>query len=78
VEAKNNYEYLLFEDLNLRTRAVQLQSGTSLYAQELKSGLTKAHKKRAPMTKAWRIRTAITARLYAIYGQNTMDISGTS
>jgi len=38
VEAKNNYEYLLFEDLKpAGLEAVQIQSGESLYAQELRS-----------------------------------------
>ena len=37
VEAKNNYEYLLFEDLKpAGFEAVQLRSGNPLYAQELK------------------------------------------
>src|SRR5262249_22610677 len=44
--AKNNYEYLLFEDLKpAGLEAVQLQSGTALYAQELKQGLTKGSQK---------------------------------
>lgn len=39
VEAKNNYEYLLFEDLKpAGLEAVQLRSGESLYIRELKSG----------------------------------------
>jgi uncharacterized protein YfaS (alpha-2-macroglobulin family) len=39
VEAKNNYEYLLFEDLKpAGLEAVQLRSGQSLYIRELKSG----------------------------------------
>jgi uncharacterized protein YfaS (alpha-2-macroglobulin family) len=39
IEAKNNYEYLLFEDLKPGgLEAVQLRSGESLYAKELKSG----------------------------------------
>jgi len=39
VEAKNNYEYLLFEDLKpAGLEAVQLQSGSNLYARQLKSG----------------------------------------
>jgi alpha-2-macroglobulin len=39
IEAKNNYEYLLFEDLKpAGLEAVQLRSGESLYARELKSG----------------------------------------
>ena len=39
VEAKNNYEYLLFEDLKpAGLEAVQIRSGESLYIRELKSG----------------------------------------
>ena len=39
VEAKNNYEYLLFEDLKpAGLEAVQLRSGGNLYVRELKSG----------------------------------------
>jgi alpha-2-macroglobulin len=39
VEAKNNYEYLLFEDLKpAGLEAVQIRSGESLFTQELKSG----------------------------------------
>jgi uncharacterized protein YfaS (alpha-2-macroglobulin family) len=37
IEAKNNYEYLLFEDLKpAGFEAVQLQSGKPLYAHQLK------------------------------------------
>jgi uncharacterized protein YfaS (alpha-2-macroglobulin family) len=39
VEAKNNYEYLLFEDLKpAGLEAVQIRSGQGLYIRELKSG----------------------------------------
>ena len=39
VEAKNNYEYLLFEDLKpAGLEAVQIRSGESLFIRELKSG----------------------------------------
>jgi uncharacterized protein YfaS (alpha-2-macroglobulin family) len=39
IEAKNNYEYLLFEDLKpAGLEAVQLRSGESLYVREIKSG----------------------------------------
>ena len=38
IEAKNNYEYLLFEDLKpAGLEAVQLRSGENLYAKEIKS-----------------------------------------
>ncbi len=40
IEAKNNYEYLLFEDLKPGgLEAVQLRSGENLYVKELKSGV---------------------------------------
>jgi uncharacterized protein YfaS (alpha-2-macroglobulin family) len=39
IEAKNNYEYLVFEDLKpAGLEAVEIRSGESLYARELKSG----------------------------------------
>jgi len=39
IEAKNNYEYLLFEDLKpAGLEAVQLRSGENLYVREIKSG----------------------------------------
>ena len=39
IETKNNYEYLLFEDLKpAGLEAVQIRSGQSLFARELKSG----------------------------------------
>jgi uncharacterized protein YfaS (alpha-2-macroglobulin family) len=39
IEAKNNYEYLIFEDLKpAGLEAVEIRSGESLYARELKSG----------------------------------------
>src|SRR5205807_1902581 len=39
IEAKNNYEYLLFEDLKpAGLEAVQLRSGDNLYVREIKSG----------------------------------------
>ncbi|MBI3878676.1 MAG: alpha-2-macroglobulin [Verrucomicrobia bacterium] len=39
VETKNNYEYLLFEDLKpAGFEAVEIRSGESLYAREMKSG----------------------------------------
>jgi uncharacterized protein YfaS (alpha-2-macroglobulin family) len=49
VEAKNNYEYLLFEDLKpAGLEAVQIRSGESLFARELKSGALKADAKAMP------------------------------
>jgi uncharacterized protein YfaS (alpha-2-macroglobulin family) len=41
IEAKNNYEYLLFEDMKpAGLEAVELRSGANLYVKELKSGAT--------------------------------------
>src|SRR5438552_12299717 len=43
IEAKNNYEYLLFEDLKpAGLEAVAVRSGENLYAKELKSGALKS------------------------------------
>jgi uncharacterized protein YfaS (alpha-2-macroglobulin family) len=43
IEAKNNYEYLLFEDLKPGgLEAVQIRSGENLYARQLKSGALKS------------------------------------
>jgi uncharacterized protein YfaS (alpha-2-macroglobulin family) len=39
IEAKNNYEYLLFEDLKPGgLEAVEIRSGENLFAKEIKSG----------------------------------------
>src|SRR6185295_15654853 len=39
IEGKNNYEYLMFEDLKpAGFEAVEVRSGESVYARELKSG----------------------------------------
>jgi hypothetical protein len=43
IEAKNNYDYLLFEDLKPSgLEAVELRSGESVFAKELKSGALKS------------------------------------
>jgi alpha-2-macroglobulin len=43
IEAKNNYDYLLFEDLKPSgLEAVELRSGENVYAKELKSGALKS------------------------------------
>ena len=43
IEAKNNYDYLLFEDLKPSgLEAVELRSGESVFARELKSGALKS------------------------------------
>ncbi len=49
VEAKNNYEYLVFEDLKpAGLEAVQVRSGEMLYARELTSGAVERAKVRKP------------------------------
>ncbi len=54
IEAKNNYEYLMFEDLKpAGFEAVEIRSGESLYARELKSGaVDRKHGAAAPTTKS--------------------------
>ena len=43
IEAKNNYDYLLFEDLKPSgLEAVELRSGENLFVKELKSGALKS------------------------------------
>ena len=43
IEAKNNYDYLLFEDLKpAGLEAVEVRSGDNLYAKEIKSGALKS------------------------------------
>lgn len=45
IEAKNNYDYLIFEDLKPSgLEAVELRSGANVYAKELKSGALKSKK----------------------------------
>ena len=52
IEAKNNYEYLLFEDLKpAGFEAVEVRSGESLYARELKSGAVRSPKSQAQSLK---------------------------
>ncbi len=53
IEAKNNYEYLMFEDLKpAGFEAVEIRSGESLYARELKSGaVNRKHGAAAPTAK---------------------------
>ncbi|MDD5543344.1 MAG: alpha-2-macroglobulin family protein [Acidobacteriia bacterium] len=46
IEGKNNYEYLVFEDLKpAGLEAVQIQSGSPLYAKELKPGAVQKDEK---------------------------------
>jgi uncharacterized protein YfaS (alpha-2-macroglobulin family) len=45
IEAKNNYEYLLFEDLKpAGLEAVEIRSGENLYVREIKSGALNGQK----------------------------------
>ncbi len=49
IEAKNNYEYLVFEDLKpAGLEAVRIRSGEPVYARELKSGTIEAGAAMAP------------------------------
>ena len=44
IESKNNYEYLIFEDLKpAGFEATQIQSGAALHAKQLKSGIAGQH-----------------------------------
>src|SRR5206468_12664554 len=53
IEGKNNYEYLLFEDLKpAGFEAVEVRSGESLYARELKSGAVESLKSKAQSLKS--------------------------
>ena len=53
VEAKNNYEYLVFEDLKpAGLEAVDVRSGESLFARELKSGAIKALADSKPVSRS--------------------------
>jgi len=53
VEGKNNYEYLLFEDLKpAGFEAVEIRSGESLYAKELKSGAVERKHGAGPTNKS--------------------------
>jgi uncharacterized protein YfaS (alpha-2-macroglobulin family) len=50
IEAKNNYEYLMFEDLKPSgLEAVEVRSGESLYARELKSGAVEKKFSQSPI-----------------------------
>ncbi len=52
IEAKNHYEYLIFEDLKpAGLEAVQIKSGESLYAQELKQSTVKRTFGKSPQKK---------------------------
>ena len=54
IEAKNNYEYLLFEDLKPGgLEAVQLRSGENLYVKELKSGALRECWDRGRLARIW-------------------------
>ena len=63
VEAKNNYEYLVFEDLKpAGLEAVQIRSGGSLFARELKSSAVTHLKNSAKPPAEERVDRAATAR----------------
>lgn len=51
IEAKNNYEYLVFEDLKpAGFEAVEIRSGESLFARELKSGAVERKFAQSPVS----------------------------
>jgi hypothetical protein len=53
IEAKNNYEYLMFEDLKpAGLEAVEVRSGESLFAKELKSGAFESPKSKVQSPKS--------------------------
>jgi uncharacterized protein YfaS (alpha-2-macroglobulin family) len=72
VEAKNNYEYLLFEDLKpAGLEAVQIRSGEALYARELKAAGTDRKFAAAGAGEALNF-----AHARAVYGENPDDFTG--
>ena len=66
IEAKNNYEYLIFEDLKpAGFEAVEVRSGESLYARELKSGAVERMKPAVASQKSSSARVAAPPALIA-------------
>ncbi|HUE84081.1 MAG TPA: alpha-2-macroglobulin family protein [Pyrinomonadaceae bacterium] len=65
IEAKNNYEYLLFEDLKpAGLEAVQLRSGEPLSARELKSGAAERKFVQSAHAQTRRVMSPVTASSY--------------
>jgi hypothetical protein len=62
IEAKNNYEYLVFEDLKAAGfEAAEIRSGQSLHARELKSGAVE--RKFSPKPEAQSPKSAVARRV---------------
>ena len=77
IEAKNNYEYLLFEDLKPGgLEAVQLRSGENLYVKELKSGALKGTAGTAGVTPASGAVSSSASRLASMNYTSATDFTG--
>jgi hypothetical protein len=75
IEGKNNYEYLLFEDLKpAGLEAVEVRSGESLYAKELKSGAVtrKFATNNAPAPQAYLVKSGDTLTKIARANRTTV------
>jgi len=77
IEAKNNYEYLLFEDMKPGgLEAVELRSGENLYAKELKSSAGSAGILPAAGQKPAREQGLASSRLAFMNYTSTSDFTG--
>jgi uncharacterized protein YfaS (alpha-2-macroglobulin family) len=77
IEAKNNYEYLLFEDLKPGgLEAVQLRSGENMYVKELKSGALKGSGGTAGVSPATGTGSTSASRLASMNFTSTSDFTG--
>ena len=77
IEAKNNYEYLLFEDLKPGgLEAVQLRSGENVYVKELKSGALKSSAGTAGVSPASGAVSTSASRLASMNFTSASDFTG--
>jgi uncharacterized protein YfaS (alpha-2-macroglobulin family) len=77
IEAKNNYEYLLFEDLKPGgLEAVQLRSGENVYVKELKSGAYKGSAGTAGVSPASVTGSSSASRLASMNFTSASDFTG--
>ena len=77
IEAKNNYEYLLFEDLKPGgLEAVQLRSGENLFVKELKSGALKGSAGTAGVSPAPGTGSSSASRLASMNFTSATDFTG--
>ncbi|HKB67245.1 MAG TPA: MG2 domain-containing protein [Pyrinomonadaceae bacterium] len=77
IEAKNNYEYLLFEDLKPGgLEAVQLRSGENMYVKELKSGALKGSAGTAGASPASGTGSSSASRLASMNFTSATDFTG--